>query len=433
MQIFRSVQSKMLRSTIKTLKPLSYVSTRNLNLQEYHSKSLLEKNGLNIQKYFVAENGVEAAAHARTLIKNGAPEIVLKAQILAGGRGKGIFLPSGFKGGVKLSKSPIEIGDLTDKMVGQNLVTKQTGAEGVLVSKVMVAHALDIKKETYLAILMDRESGGPVIVASPDGGMDIEKVAEETPDRIFKLPLDINEGCSFEDALKLVKNLELPESLETKAAKQVMKLYDLFLKVDATQVEINPFGVTSTNEIVCFDAKISFDDCAEFRQKEVFGMNDTTESDPREVEAEKAGLNYIPLDGNIACLVNGAGLAMGTMDLIKLHGGEPANFLDLGGGVNEAGVLKAFEIITKDEKVESILVNIFGGIVNCATVANGIINAYKSVEIKVPVVVRLEGTNVEAAKKILSESGLDIITAAGFDDGCKLATEVCKPKIQESC
>jgi len=284
-----------------------------------------------------------------------------------------------------------------------------------------------------LAILMDRESGGPVIVASPDGGMDIEKVAEETPDRIFKLPLDINEGCNFDDALKLVKNLELPENLETKAAKQVQKLYDMFLKVDATQIEINPFGVTTDNEIVCFDAKVNFDDCAEFRQKDIFALNDTTESDPREVEAEKAGLNYIPLDGNIACLVNGAGLAMGTMDLIKLHGGDPANFLDLGGGVTEAGVLKAFEIIMKDEKVESVLVNIFGGIVNCATVANGVVNAYKSVDINVPVVVRLEGTNVEAAKKILNESGLDIITAEGFDDGCRLATEVCKQKEKQSC
>jgi len=404
---------------------ISRASRRSLNLQEYHSKDLLNKYGLNVQKFAIAGTGAEANAAAERLMEEGAPEIVLKAQILAGGRGKGHFIPNGYMGGVKLSKLPKHIGDMASKMLGQNLVTKQTTKDGVPVSKVMVAHALDIEKETYLAILMDRESGGPVIVASPDGGMDIEKVAEETPERIFKLPVDINDGISEKDAIKFAECLDFGDArLTAKAGKQICRLYEMFLHVDATQVEINPFGLSSEGEIVCFDAKVNFDDCAKFRQEDIFALGDTTESDPREVEAEAAGLNYIQLDGNIACLVNGAGLAMGTMDLIKLHGGEPANFLDLGGGVTEAGVLKAFEIITRDDKVESILVNIFGGIVDCATIANGIINAYSKISINVPLVVRLEGTNVDAAREILANSGLNLIAADGFDHAARLANEV---------
>jgi len=401
----------------------SILSKRNLNLQEYHSKDLLEQGGLNVQKFFVAENSADAKVSAQKLLDNGAKELVIKAQILAGGRGKGTFSPSGYKGGVKLTEKPDEVGEIVGNMLGQNLVTKQTSKDGVKVSKVMVAHALDIQKETYVAILMDRDHNGPVIVASPAGGMDIEKVAEETPEKIHTLPVNIFEGITVEQAQSLTSKLELPEHLITEAAKQIVKLYELFIKVDATQIEINPFGVTTENEIVCFDAKINFDDCAEFRQKSIFALNDTSESDPKEIEAEKHGLNYISLDGNIACLVNGAGLAMGTMDILKLHGGEPANFLDLGGGITEAGVLKAFEIIKSDDKVKAIFVNIFGGIVDCGLVARGLVNAYSKLDIQVPLIARLEGTNVDIGRKVIEDSGLNIIASKSFDEGARLAVQ----------
>uniref|UniRef100_A0A8C5DA92 succinate--CoA ligase (GDP-forming) n=1 Tax=Gouania willdenowi TaxID=441366 RepID=A0A8C5DA92_GOUWI len=319
-----------------------------------------------------------------------AKEIVLKAQILAGGRGKGVF-DSGLKGGVHLTKDPVVVGELAKQMLGFNLTTKQTPKDGVKVNTVMVAEALDISRETYFAILMDRAYNGPVMVGSPQGGMDIEEVAASTPELIFKETIDIIEGLQEEQALRMASNLGFKGSLQRQAADQIKRLYDLFLKVDATQVEINPLGETPEGQVVCFDAKINFDDNAEFRQKAVFAMDDMTESDPTEMEAAKWDLKYIGLDGNIACFVNGAGLAMATCDIIDLHGGKPANFLDLGGGVKERQVYEAFKLLSADPKVEAILVNIFGGIVNCAIIANGITKACRELELKVPLVVRLEG------------------------------------------
>jgi succinyl-CoA synthetase beta subunit len=280
----------------------------------------------------------------------------------------------------------------------------------------MVAEALDIERETYLAFLMDRTCNGPVIVGSPMGGMDIEEVAHKNPEAIYKEPVDITVGVTDAQARKMADFLGFKGTMLDDAAEQIKRLYGLFLKVDATQIEINPFGETPDGQVVSFDAKINFDDNAAFRQKAIFAMDDTTESDKREVEAAKHNLNYIGMDGNIGCLVNGAGLAMATMDLIKLHGGEPANFLDVGGGVTEGQVYHAFKILTSDSQVKAILVNVFGGIVNCATIANGIVNAAKSIKMTIPVIVRLEGTNVNAARTILEQSGLAIKTGADFED-----------------
>jgi len=379
-------------------------------------------HGINVQKFVVAHS----ASESEDLLKSfHAPEYVVKAQILAGGRGKGTF-NNGFKGGVHLTKNSGEIAGLVENMIGNRLVTKQTSSEGVEVSTVMIAKALDITRETYLAILLDRAHNGPVIVGSPQGGMDIEEVAEKTPELIFKQPIDIFEGITDEQAKSMAQNLNfVGENIET-AANQIKNLYNLFCKVDATQVEINPFGETPDGEVVCFDAKFNFDDNSEFRNKDLFAMGDDSETDPREVEASKYNLNYIGMSGNIGCLVNGAGLAMATMDIVKLNNGEPANFLDVGGGVNEKQVEKAFQILTSDPQVKAILVNIFGGIVNCATIATGVINASKATNISIPVVVRLEGTNVNEAKKLLKESGLAIITAEDLGDAAMKAVSNIK-------
>jgi len=380
----------------------------------------MQQYGVNVQKFGVAKTADEAQQIGHDFMNTTAKELVLKALILAGGRGKGTFT-SGLKGGVHLTKDPEVVRELAEKMLGYNLTTKQTPTEGVLVQKLMVAQALDISRETYLAILMDRESNGPVIVASPEGGMDIEEVAEASPEKIMKEKIDIVTGVTEEQASRLATFLEFEGDLHTQATVQIGKLYELFLGVDATQVEINPFGETTENEVVCFDAKINFDDNARFRQTAVFAMDDQTESDPRESEAEKHNLNYIPLDGNIACMVNGAGLAMATMDIVKLNGGWPANFLDLGGGITEEGVFHGFKLLTSDHQADAILVNIFGGIVDCAIVARGITKAYAKQNIQIPVVVRLEGTNVEEAKRVLRDSKMPIHSAADLDEAASQA------------
>ncbi|KTG41784.1 hypothetical protein cypCar_00003218 [Cyprinus carpio] len=377
---------------------LARVSPRRwLNLQEYQSKKLMQDSGVTVQRFFVADTASEAleaakrlkqalafhfkarfepASSAKRYIVSGATffswhlgvltfffitfvtleakEIVLKAQILAGGRGKGVF-DSGLKGGVHLTKDPAVVGELAGKMLGFSLTTKQTPKEGVKVKTVMVAEALDISRETYFAILMDRSFNGPVMVGSPQGGVDIEEVAAATPELIFKEVIDIFEGVRDDQALRMAANLGFKGPLERQAANQIKRLYDLFLKVDATQVEVNPLGETPEGQVVCFDAKINFDDNAEFRQKAVFAMDDTAESDPLETEAARHDLKYIGLDGNIACFVNGAGLAMATCDIIDLHGGKPANFLDLGGGVKENQVYAAFKLLTADPKVGIIM------------------------------------------------------------------------------
>ncbi|XP_067683697.1 succinate--CoA ligase [GDP-forming] subunit beta, mitochondrial-like [Haliotis asinina] len=404
---------------LRTLKQLPVVSVpaRWLNLQEFQSKRLMADHDIAVQKFEVANSASDAGSITDRLR---VPEYVIKAQILAGGRGKGVF-KSGFKGGVHLTKDASQVSGLVQSMIGQSLVTKQTPKAGVKVNTVMVAEALDIQRETYFAILMDRKYDGPVMVGSPQGGMDIEEVAEKDPDAIFTDPIDITTGLVDGQSMKMALNLGFTGTKQREAAKQIERLYDLFVKVDATQVEINPFGETPDGRVVCFDAKINFDDNAAFRQKDVFALDDMSENDPREVEAAKANLNYIGMDGNIACLVNGAGLAMATMDIIKLHGGNPANFLDVGGGVTEDQVKSAFQLLTADTQVKAILVNIFGGIVNCATIANGITNACRTINLSLPLIVRLEGTNVEEAKKILRESNLPITAANDLDDAAKKA------------
>ncbi|XP_037045896.1 succinate--CoA ligase [GDP-forming] subunit beta, mitochondrial [Bradysia coprophila] len=388
---------------------------RYLNLLEYQSKGLLEESGVAIQRFRVLEGSQD---DLKVLDQFKVPEYVVKAQILAGGRGKGHF-SNGFKGGVHITKNADEVLSLVDKMVGQKLITNQTPQDGILVKKVMVASSVNIVRETYLCIVMDRESNGPVLVASPAGGMDIEAVAEETPDKIKKVPIDISKGLTLDECKEIAEFLEFKGNLVAKAADEIQKLWKLFLKVDAVQIEINPLAETDDGQVISVDAKLNFDDNAQFRQKDIFNMDDASESDPREVEAAKYNLNYVAMDGNIGCLVNGAGLAMATMDIIKLHGSSPANFLDVGGNVKEDQVLRAFQILLSDKNVKGILVNVFGGIVNCATIANGIVNASKTINLKVPLVVRLEGTNVVEAKRILKESGLPIKSASDLDDAAQ--------------
>lgn len=383
----------------------------------------MTEHGVNVQKFTVAENTSAAQDAAWDL---GVREVVLKAQILAGGRGKGVF-SSGLQGGVKVTTDLASIRDLSEQMLGHKLKTKQTTGDGVTVKKVMVAEALDITRETYLAIVMDRAYEGPVLVGSPAGGVDIEEVAASTPEKIFKIPIDIFDGISTEQAKQMAENLEFKGVALEEATRQIKALYEMFTKVDATQVEINPFGETPDGQVVCFDAKINFDDNAKFRQKEIFAQEDSSENDPREVEAVKHNLNYIGMTGNIGCLVNGAGLAMATMDIIKLHKGEPANFLDCGGGLQEESVLNAFKLLNSDPQVKAILVNIFGGIVDCATVARGIITACKEIKMTLPVVVRLEGFNVDKARRLLKESGLTFTAADDFEDVARKAVAHLPP------
>ncbi|XP_044531715.1 succinate--CoA ligase [GDP-forming] subunit beta, mitochondrial [Gracilinanus agilis] len=390
---------------------IQVTSRRWLNLQEYQSKKLMSEHGVKVQRFFVADTANDALNAAKRL---NAKEIVLKAQILAGGRGKGTF-NSGLKGGVHLTKDPKVVGQLAQQMIGYNLTTKQTPKDGVKVNKVMVAEALDISRETYLAILMDRSCNGPVLVGSPQGGVDIEEVAATTPELIFKEEIDIFEGIKDSQAERMAENLGFRGALKTQNSDG---------KPFRDQVpNHNPYTV-----FVCFDAKINFDDNAEFRQQDIFAMDDKSENEPIENEAAKYDLKYIGLDGNIACFVNGAGLAMATCDIISLNGGKPANFLDLGGGVKEAQVYQAFKLLTADPKVEAILVNIFGGIVNCAIIANGITRACRELELKVPLVVRLEGTNVQEAQNILNNSGLPITSASDLEDAAKKAVASVRQK-----
>eukprot|EP01090_Pellita_catalonica_P009721 TRINITY_DN2085_c0_g1_i1.p1 TRINITY_DN2085_c0_g1~~TRINITY_DN2085_c0_g1_i1.p1 ORF type:complete len:468 (+),score=94.55 TRINITY_DN2085_c0_g1_i1:89-1405(+) len=398
------------------------MQVRNLNLQEYRSKELLKEFGATTQPFVVACTPTEAAIGAKKL----GGELVVKAQILAGGRGKGTF-DNGFKGGVHLCHSPEEASDLTEKMLGHNLVTKQTGPAGAPVRQVMIAQSIDIKDELYFAIVLDRQHQGPVLIASPQGGMDIEQVAEESPEAIFKEIVNVDEGLKDSQTRNLAQKLGFTDEAQIKdAQKQMSALYDLFVKKDATQVEINPLTLAGDGKIYCVDAKINFDDNAQFRQKEVFAMGDDSESDPREVQAAKFGLNYIGMDGNIGCMVNGAGLAMATMDIIKMYNGSPANFLDVGGGADEEQVAQAFNILTSDSQVQAILVNIFGGIMKCDVIAQGIINAAKQVKMELPLVIRLAGTNVERGQQLLKESGLKILIADDLDDAAQKAVQSIK-------
>ena len=390
-----------------------------MNIHEYQAKEILTKFGADNPRGSVARTAAEAEKIAREL---GTNSIVVKAQIHAGGRGKGTFT-NGFKGGVHLCKTAGQARDIAAKMIGQTLVTHQTGPEGRLVNQVLVAESVEIEKEFYFAILMDRATGAPVIVASREGGMDIEEVAAKSPEKILREPVDPAFGLQPYQTRKLAKELGFAPTQMRSACKLFASLYRCFTACDCSMVEINPLVLTKGGEVLALDAKFSFDDNALFRHPDIVALRDVAEEDPREVAASKHHLSYIGLDGNIGCMVNGAGLAMATMDIIKHHGGEPANFLDVGGGASEEQVTEAFKILLSDANVKAILVNIFGGIMKCDVIAQGILNAVKSVKLGIPLVVRLEGTNVEQGRKLLAESGLPIVTAADLDSA---ASEIVK-------
>ena len=397
-----------------------------MNIHEYQAQELLRKFGVATPRGKVASSIEEAEQIAREI----APaEIVVKAQVHAGGRGKGTFA-NGFKGGVHLCKTPEEAREIARKMLGQTLVTHQTGPAGRVVNKVLVAEAAQIAREVYFAILLDRATAAPLIVASTEGGVEIETVAAKSPERIIRESIDPLAGLQPFQTRKLAKELQF-ESSQLKAASKLFDgLYRTFIGLDCSMVEVNPLVVTPKGEVLALDAKFNFDDNALFRHPEVAAMRDIAEEDPREVEASKHGLNYIGLDGNIACLVNGAGLAMATMDIIKFYGGNAANFLDVGGGATEEQVTEAFKILIMDKKVQAILVNIFGGIMKCDVIAQGIINAAKTVHLSVPLVVRLEGTNVEKGKCMLKESGVALITADDLADAAQKAVEAASSNSQ---
>ncbi|HEY0791752.1 MAG TPA: ADP-forming succinate--CoA ligase subunit beta [Chthoniobacterales bacterium] len=393
-----------------------------MNIHEYQAKQLFERFGIATPQGAPAETPRQAEQVAAGLPS---PHLVVKAQIHAGGRGKGTFT-SGFKGGVHLCSTPAEARSLAEKMLGQTLVTHQTGPAGKVVRKVLVAESVEIERENYFAILMDRATGSPVVVASTEGGVEIERVAEEHPEKIFREPVHPLLGLQPYQALKLGRVLGFSGDQLKAAGKLFANLFKLFVSLDCSMVEVNPLVVTKKGEIYALDAKFNFDDNALYRHPEIVAMRDVEEEDAREVEASKFSLNYIGLDGNIACLVNGAGLAMATMDIIKYAGGEPANFLDVGGGASEQQVTEAFKILVSDQKVRAILVNIFGGIMRCDVIAQGIINAVKAVSLPVPLVVRLEGTNVDLGKKLLAESQLPIQAATDLAEAARMVVAAAK-------
>jgi succinyl-CoA synthetase beta subunit len=395
-----------------------------MNIHEYQAKELLQKFDVATTRGRVASTLEEAEQIAREL---GDVDIVVKAQIHAGGRGTGTF-KNGFQGGVHVRRTPDEVRDVALKMLGQILVTRQTGPAGRKVNKLLIAESADIAREIYFAVLLDRATAAPVIVASTEGGVEIEAVAAKSPEKIIREPIDPLEGLQPFQTRKLAKELGFESSQLKGASKLFEGLYRTFIAYDCSMVEVNPLVVATKGDVLALDAKFNFDDNALYRHPEIAALRDIAEEDPREVEASKHGLNYIGLDGNIACLVNGAGLAMATMDIIKFYGGEPANFLDVGGGATEEQVTEAFKILIADKKVKAILVNIFGGIMKCDIIAQGIINAAKTLKLSVPLIVRLEGTNVEAGKKLIADSGLAVITADDLADAAQKAVKAAGKK-----
>lgn len=384
-----------------------------MNIHEYQAIEILKAHGVNVPNADVASTPAEAEGIARKLECS---TYVVKAQIHAGGRGKG--------GGVKLAKSPEEVRTHADAILGMQLVTHQTGPQGKLVSKVLVAEASEIVDEFYLGMVLDRAASRIVLMGSDEGGINIEEVASTRPEKIFKEMIDPTVGLRPFQARRLAYNLAIPRDLIPKAAELMSALYTTFINCDCSLVEINPLAITKTDDeqdIVALDAKLNFDDNALWRQPDIESMRDPSEENARELEASESGLSYISLDGNIGCMVNGAGLAMATMDLIKLHGGEPANFLDVGGGATTETVAHAFRLILADKKVKAVLVNIFGGIMKCDVIANGIIEAVKQEALEVPLIVRLEGTNVEIGKDLLTNSGLNLIAADGLAEAARKA------------
>jgi succinyl-CoA synthetase beta subunit len=379
-----------------------------MNIHEYQAKEVLRKYGVATLKGKVANTPDEAVKSAQEI---GGSIWVVKAQIHAGGRGKG--------GGVKLAKSLDEVKALSSQIIGMNLVTHQTGPEGKMVNKIFIEQGCNIQKEYYVAALVDRATGRVAMMGSSEGGMDIEEVAAHNPEAIKKIDVDPVIGLGIFQARQLAYEIGIPSANVSKAAQFLMALYKAFIETDCSIAEINPLVLTKEGEVFALDAKMNFDSNALYRHSDIVEMRDLTEENPTEIEASKYDLAFIKLDGNIGCLVNGAGLAMSTMDIIKLHGGSPANFLDVGGGANKEKVTAAFKIILKDPNVKGILVNIFGGIMKCDIIAEGVIAASKEVGLKVPLVVRLQGTNVDLGKKILAESGLNIIPADTLTDAAQ--------------
>jgi len=408
---------------VTRVKPLGLVTTtpvRNLNIHEYQSAQLMEKFGVNVPQGIAATTVAEAVAAAAEI---GDEEVVIKSQILAGGRGLGTF-KSGLQGGVHMIKTS-EVEEYATKMLDQILVTKQTGPAGKPVNTLLLAKKMNLVNEMYFAILLDRASGGPMVIACSEGGTSIEDLAESSPDKIIKVPISAKDGMTDADALKIVQGLEVVN--EPAAAVQVKALYELFVQADCTMVEVNPLAEDDTGLLIAADAKIGFDDNASFRQADIFALRDESQEDPREVAASKWDLNYIGLDGSIGCMVNGAGLAMATMDICQMHGGSPANFLDVGGSASEEQITEAFKIITSDPAVKCILVNIFGGIMRCDVIAQGIVSAVGTVGLQIPLVVRLEGTNVEAGLKIIEDANLPgLIGAKDLDDAALKAVACIK-------
>lgn len=379
-----------------------------MNIHEYQAKEVLRKFGVATLKGKLAHSPEEAVSAAKEI---GGSLWVVKAQIHAGGRGKG--------GGVKVAKSLDEVSAFTEKMIGMTLVTHQTGPEGKVVQKVFIEQGCNIAKEYYVACLVDRATGRVAMMGSSEGGMDIEEVAEHNPGAIKKIDIDPTIGLAPFQAREMAFAIGVPNEQVAKAAKFMMGLYNAFMATDCSIAEINPLVLTKEGDVICLDAKMNFDSNALFKHPDIVEMRDLNEEEPSEIEASKYDLAFIKLDGNIGCLVNGAGLAMATLDIIKLHGAEPANFLDVGGGANKEKVTAAFKIILKDPNVKGILVNIFGGIMKCDIIAEGVIAASKELGLKVPLVVRLEGTNVELGKKMLKESGLNITPADDLTDAAK--------------
>ena len=385
-----------------------------MKIHEYQGKQLLAKYGVTVPRGVVVTDAEQVRAAVEQL---GLP-VVVKAQIHAGGRGKG--------GGVKLARSLEEAEEITRKMIGMKLVTHQTGPEGRIVRRVLIEEGLKIKQEFYLGIVLDRAISRLVFMASAAGGMDIEEVAAREPEKILKEPIDPAVGLQAYQARKLAFGIGIPKESVGKAVKFMTALYRAFVDMDASLAEINPFLLTEDGELYALDVKLNFDDNALFRHKEFAELRDLNEEDPLEIEASKHDLNYIKLDGNIGCMVNGAGLAMATMDIIKLAGGEPANFLDVGGGASQERVENAFRILLSDENVRAVLINIFGGIVRTDMVAMGVVEAAKKIGVDIPVVVRLEGTNVERGREVIEQSGLGFVTASGMKDAAEKVVALAK-------
>ena len=389
-----------------------------MKIHEYQAKAILKKYGVVVPRGEMAGTREEAEAVAKSLFSAGATGVVVKAQIHAGGRGKG--------GGVKIAKSVEEAGELAGKMLGMTLITHQTGPEGRIVRRLLIEETLPIEKELYIGILVDRGEGKPVFMASAAGGMDIEQVAAERPEAILKEYIDPGMGLEAFQARKIAFQLGLKPQLVNQAVQFMSGLYKVFEATDGSLLEINPFITTTDGRLFALDAKINFDDNAMFRHPDLRELRDTTEEDPLEVEASKYNLNYIKLDGNVGCMVNGAGLAMATMDIIKYAGGMPANFLDVGGGANAEQVTHAFEILLSDKNVKAVLINIFGGILRVDTLATGVVEAAKKTHIQLPIVLRLEGTNVEAGRQILKDSGLNFIVAETMKDAAEKVVAAAK-------